>query len=177
MGSKLRVGVSSCLLGNAVRWDGRHRRDAFLVDVLGEHVEWVPVCPELEVGMGVPREPIRLVGDPRSPRLLGERSGKDHTAAMQRFAEARVRELAALGLAGWVTKSGSPSCGLSHVPVHPARGGGAPRRCGIGVFVRVLAERMPLLPVEDEVRLLDAAARDAFVERVFHGGTGWWPFG
>jgi uncharacterized protein YbbK (DUF523 family)/uncharacterized protein YbgA (DUF1722 family) len=165
--AKLRVGISSCLLGRGVRWDGRHRRDAFLVDVLGEHVEWVPVCPELEVGMGVPREPIRLVGHPRSPRLVGERSGKDHTLVMSRFAEARVRDLAALGLAGFVAKTDSPSCGPGGVLVHPARGGCAPRRSGVGAFTRVLLERMPLLPVEDEARLADPAVRDAFIERIF----------
>jgi uncharacterized protein YbbK (DUF523 family)/uncharacterized protein YbgA (DUF1722 family) len=166
-GRKPRIGVSSCLLGQRVRWDGRHKRDAFLVEVLGEHVEWIPVCPEVEAGMGVPREPIRLVGDPRSPQLLGERSGTDRAAAMRRFAEARVRALAELDLAGYVTKSDSPSCGLSRVPVHPAQGGGGPRRSGVGAFARVLRARMPLLPIEDEARLGDAAVRDAFVERVF----------
>jgi uncharacterized protein YbbK (DUF523 family)/uncharacterized protein YbgA (DUF1722 family) len=166
-GKKPRVGVSSCLLGRNVRWDGRNKRDAFLVDVLGEHVEWVPVCPELEVGMAVPREPIRLVGDPRSPRLLGERTARDHTAAMRRFAEARVRALRALDLAGYVTKRDSPSCGLARVPVHAQRAGRAPRRSGVGAFVRVLLARMPLLPVEDEARLEDPEARGAFLERVF----------
>lgn len=165
--AKLRVGVSACLLGQEVRWDGRHRRDAFLVDVLGEHVEWVPVCPELEVGMGVPREPIRLEGSPRAPRLVAERSRKDHTEAMSRLADARVRALAALGLAGFVVKTDSPSCGLAGVPVHPARGAGTPRRAGVGAFTRVLLARMPLLPVEDEARLSDPAVRDAFVERIF----------
>jgi uncharacterized protein YbbK (DUF523 family)/uncharacterized protein YbgA (DUF1722 family) len=166
-GRKPRIGVSSCLLGRNVRWDGRSKRDAFLVEVLGEQVEWVPICPEMEVGMGVPREPIRLVGDPRSPRLLGERTARDHTAAMRRFAEARVRALQGLDLAGYVTKRDSPSCGLAGVPVHAPRGGRVPRRSGVGAFVRVLLERMPLLPVEDEARLGDAAVREAFLERVF----------
>src|SRR6266545_110475 len=97
--AKLRLGVSACLLGQEVRWDGAHKRDALIVDVLGRSVEWVPVCPEVEVGMGVPREPIRLVGDPAAPRLLGERSGNDHTGAMLRFSETRVRELERLDLA------------------------------------------------------------------------------
>jgi uncharacterized protein YbbK (DUF523 family)/uncharacterized protein YbgA (DUF1722 family) len=166
-GKKPRIGVSSCLLGRNVRWDGRSKRDAFLVEVLGHHVEWVPICPEMEVGMGVPREPIRLVGDPRSPRLLGERTARDHTAAMRRFAEARVRALEALDLAGYVTKRDSPSCGLARVPVHAPRGGRAPRRSGVGAFVRVLLARMPLLPIEDEARLEGGAVRDAFLERVF----------
>ncbi len=164
--TRLRLGVSSCLLGRKVRYDGQHKRNAFLVDVLGASVEWVPVCPELEVGMGVPREPIRLVGTAAAPRLLGERSGTDHTDAMLRFAAARVRELEGLGLDGWVTKRDSPSCGMERVRVHRARGG-PPRRDGVGLFVRVLRERMPLLPVEEEGRLEDAALRESFVERIF----------
>ena len=108
----LRVGVSACLLGEPVRYDGRHKRDAFLTDVLGKHVEWVPVCPELEVGMGVPRESVRLEGDVDAPRMVGVRSRIDHTAAMRRFAAERVRQLAALDLQGYVFKKGSPSCGL-----------------------------------------------------------------
>ncbi|WP_242355339.1 DUF523 and DUF1722 domain-containing protein [Anaeromyxobacter sp. SG64] len=161
-----RLGVSSCLLGRKVRYDGQHKRDAFLVDVLGDFVEWVPVCPELEVGMGVPREPIRLVGAASSPRLVAERSGEDHTAAMRRFAEARVAELAGLDLAGFVTKKDSPSCGMERVRVYPAAGG-APRRDGVGAFARVLLERLPLLPVEEEGRLNDPALRESFVERIF----------
>jgi uncharacterized protein YbgA (DUF1722 family)/uncharacterized protein YbbK (DUF523 family) len=163
---KLRLGVSACLVGRKVRYDGQHKRDPFLVDVLGPFVEWVPVCPELEVGMGVPREPIRLVGASATPRLLGERSGKDHTEAMLRFAEARVRELEALDLDGYVTKKDSPSCGLERVRVHGPRGG-PPRRDGVGMFVRALAARLPLLPLEEEGRLQDPALRESFVERLF----------
>src|SRR6266545_4616598 len=127
--AKLRLGVSACLLGQEVRWDGAHKRDALIVDVLGRSVQWVPVCPEVEVGMGVPREPIRLEGDPAAPRLVGERSGNDHTGEMLRFSEARVRELERLDLDGWVTKSGSPSCGLGGVPVY--RAGAPPRPDGV----------------------------------------------
>jgi uncharacterized protein YbgA (DUF1722 family)/uncharacterized protein YbbK (DUF523 family) len=163
---KLRLGVSACLLGRKVRYDGQHKRDAFVVDVLGAIADWVPVCPEMEVGMGVPREPIRLVGSAAAPRLVGERSGKDHTEAMLRFAEARVRELGKLDLDGYVTKRDSPSCGLERVRVHGARGG-PPRRDGVGMFVRVLAARMPLLPIEEEGRLEDPALRESFIERIF----------
>jgi uncharacterized protein YbgA (DUF1722 family)/uncharacterized protein YbbK (DUF523 family) len=164
--TRLRLGVSSCLLGRKVRYDGQHKRSAFLVDVLGAFVEWVPVCPELEVGMGVPREPIRLVGTAAAPRLVAERSGIDHTEAMLRFAERRVRELETLGLDGWVTKKDSPSCGLERVRVHAARGG-PPRRDGVGMFARALTARLPLLPVEEEGRLNDPMLRESFVERVF----------
>lgn len=163
---KLRLGVSACLLGRKVRYDGQHKRDPFLVDVLGEFVEWVPVCPEQELGLGVPREPIRLVGDPAAPRLVGERSGRDHTGPMRRLAEARVAELARLDLDGYVTKKDSPSCGMARVRVHSGRGG-PPRRDGVGAFAAVLLARLPLLPVEEEGRLQDAALRESFVERVF----------
>lgn len=162
-----RVGISACLLGQEVRWNGEHRREPWLVEVLGERVEWVPVCPEVELGLGVPREPIRLVGDPGSPRLVAERSGRDHTSAMIRLAEERVGALAALGLAGYVTKRDSPSCGLAGVPVHPGGPPAPPAPAGTGLFVRVLRARMPGLAVEDEVRLRDPAVREAFLARLF----------
>jgi uncharacterized protein YbgA (DUF1722 family)/uncharacterized protein YbbK (DUF523 family) len=164
--AKLRLGVSACLLGRKVRYDGQHKRDPFLVDVLGEFVEWVPVCPEQELGLGVPREPIRLVGAPDARRLVGERSGADHTEAMRRLAEDRVRELATLDLDGYVTKKDSPSCGMERVRVHSGRGG-PPRRDGVGAFAAVLRARLPLLPVEEEGRLQDPALRESFVERIF----------
>jgi len=135
------------------------------VDALGPQVEWVEVCPEAELGLGVPREPIRLVAaGAGAPRLVGERSGLDHTAAMARFAEARVRELEALDLDGFVTKRDSPSCGMAGVAVHP-ESGGAPALDGVGAFLKVLAARLPLLPVEEEGRLEDAAQRERFLER------------
>lgn len=164
--AKLRLGVSACLLGREVRYDGQHKRDPFLVDVLGAFVEWVPVCPELELGLGVPREPIRLVGRSTAPRLVAERSGADHTAAMRALAEERVAGLEAEDLSGYVTKKDSPSCGLERVRVWSAAGG-PPRRDGVGAFARVLVARMPLLPVEEEGRLHDPALRESFIESIF----------
>jgi uncharacterized protein YbgA (DUF1722 family)/uncharacterized protein YbbK (DUF523 family) len=162
----LRVGVSACLLGHEVRWDGGHKRDRFVTDTLGPWVQWVPVCPELELGLGVPREPIRLEGDPAAPRLVAPKSRSDHTAAMLRFARARVEQLVAEDLSGYVLKKDSPSCGMERVRVHRSRGG-APTRTGVGLFARVLRERLPLLPVEEEGRLNDPALRENFVERLF----------
>jgi len=168
--ARIRLGISACLLGSRVRFDGQHKRDAFLTDELGPLVEWVPVCPEVEVGMGVPREPVRLVvgGAEGRPRMLGLASGTDWTARMNRFVEARVRTLAREELSGFVLKSKSPSCGLARVkvyadahsrlPVH-ARGG--------GLFAEALARAFPNLPVEDEGRLQDARLRENFLERVF----------
>ncbi len=164
--ARLRIGVSSCLLGKKVRYDGQHKRDDFLTEVLAQFSEWVPVCPELELGLGVPREPIRLVGRSEAPRLVAERSGADHTEAMRAYAERRVAELAAEDLDGYVTKKDSPSCGMERVRVHTPKGG-PPRRDGVGAFARVLLDRLPLLPVEEEGRLHDPALRESFVERVF----------
>lgn len=162
---KVRVGVSACLLGEPVRWDGGHKRNALLVETLGPRVQWVPVCPEMEIGLGVPRPPLHLVGSPGAPRLVVAATGEDLTARMRRFAGTRVRQLARLRLDGYVLKSGSPSCGLARVPVHGARGG--PAGAGRGLFAAALAARLPLLVVEEEGRLTDPAVRESFVERLF----------
>jgi uncharacterized protein YbbK (DUF523 family)/uncharacterized protein YbgA (DUF1722 family) len=158
----VRVGISACLLGERVRWDGGEKRDAFLVERLGRFVEYVPVCPEVELGLGVPREPIDLVRVGGAIRLVG-RSGADHTERMRAFAERRLDELAALDLAGFVLKRGSPSCGVERVRVRGAGGGDD----GRGLFAAALMARMPLLPVEEEGRLGEPARRESFLERVF----------
>jgi uncharacterized protein YbgA (DUF1722 family)/uncharacterized protein YbbK (DUF523 family) len=162
---RLRVGVSTCLLGEEVRFDGGHKRDAFLTETLGPWVEWVPVCPEVELGLGIPREPIRLEGDPDAPRLVAPKSGRDLTDAMARLARTRVEALARSNLDGYVLKKDSPSCGMERVRVHGAKG--PPSRRGVGVFARSLMERLPLLPVEEEGRLHDPRLRENFVERLF----------
>jgi uncharacterized protein YbbK (DUF523 family) len=115
---KIRLGVSACLLGQEVRYDGGHKRDAFLTDTLGPFVEWVPVCPEVEIGLSVPRPPIRLVGDPQTPRLVVEKTGEDLATRMRRWASRRITGLDALGLHGYVLKRSSPSCGLLRVRVY-----------------------------------------------------------
>ncbi len=161
----LRLGVSSCLLGVEVRFDGGHKRDRFLTDLLGCYVEWVPVCPELEVGMGVPREAVRLVGDPAAPRMVGTRSGTDHTDAMRRYAASRVRALAALDLSGYVFKKDSPSCGMERVRVYGT--GGMPGRRGRGIFAAAFMAAYPSIPVEEEGRLNDPVLRENFIERLF----------
>ena len=163
--AKVRLGVSACLLGEKVRYDGGHKRDAFLVDTLGPFVEWVPVCPEVELGLGIPRPTIRLVGEASAPRLVVEKTGEDLTARMHRFARARTADLDALGLDGYVLKRASPSCGLHRVRVWNERG--EPGSDGRGLFAQELVDRFPLLPVEEEGRLADAAIRENFIERVF----------
>jgi uncharacterized protein YbgA (DUF1722 family)/uncharacterized protein YbbK (DUF523 family) len=160
-----RIGISSCLLGRNVRWDGGHKRDPFLTDTLAAHVEWVPVCPEVELGLGTPRETIRLERDPGGVRLVMNATREDLTERMRRYAETRVRELEKLDLSGYVLKKDSPSCGLFRVRVYPEKGPAS--RDGRGAFATVLTERMPLLPVEEEGRLHDPHLRENFIERVF----------
>lgn len=162
---KIRLGVSTCLLGDKVRYDGGHQRDLFLTDTLGPFVQWVPVCPEVEIGLGIPRAPVRLVGTEAAPRLVVEKTGEDLTATMTRYAEAKAAELEALGLDGYVLKRASPSCGLFRVRVYGDDG--QPGRVGRGLYAQALVGRLPLLPVEEEGRLTDAALRENFIERVF----------
>jgi uncharacterized protein YbgA (DUF1722 family)/uncharacterized protein YbbK (DUF523 family) len=160
-----RLGISACLLGQTVRYDGGHKHDAFLTDTFGRFVDWVPVCPELEVGMGVPRESVRLIGSLNQPRMIAERSGKDWTDAMTAFAAKRSDSLAALDLSGYVFKKDSPSCGMERVRVYEAKT--QPTRRGRGLFAAALMKKLPLLPVEEEGRLNDPALRENFIERVF----------
>lgn len=161
----IRIGVSSCLLGQKVRFDGGHKKDDFLVETFGAWVQWVPVCPEVEAGMGIPRESIRLLAADGEVRLVGSRSGSDWTERMQALARSRVEALADEGLSGYVLKKDSPSCGMQRVKVYRAEG--MPHRDGVGLYARALLERFPHLPVEEEGRLCDPRLRDNFVERVF----------
>lgn len=160
----IRIGISTCLLGDKVRYDGGHKHDRFLTDTLGRFVEWVPVCPEVEIGMGTPREPIQLVQRHGHIRLVGIRTKADHTGAMQRYARRRVEQLADTGLSGFILKKDSPSCGLERVPVHRDRGQAV--RSGQGLFAAALAERFPNLPIEEEGRLHDLRLRESWIERV-----------
>ena len=163
--TQLRIGISSCLLGETVRYDGGHKRDRFLVDTLGRYVEWVPVCPELEVGMGVPRESLRLLRSAGGTRLVAIKSRQDHTRVMQKWVRARLADLAKESLCGYVLKSRSPSCGMERVPIYDENG--VPAKKGIGAFAGPLLERFPQLPVEEEGRLHDPKLRENFIERVF----------
>lgn len=170
-----RVGVSSCLLGQAVRYDGGHARDRFLTDRLSRYVEWVPVCPEVEVGMGVPRPALHLVAVELQAgernvregglRLVSPRDGRDHTDAMTSYARRRAAALREAGLSGYVFKSRSPSCGLFRLPIYSH--GRVSRRDARGLFSGEMLRAMPRLPAEEEGRLNDPVLRENFVERVF----------
>ena len=159
---RIRLGISACLLGQRVRFDGGHKRDPFLVESLGAFVEWVPVCPEVESGMGAPRESMRLVLVSGDVRLLTNKSVQDQTAGMHSYARRRVVELADDELFGFVLKKDSPTCGLERVKVYGT--GGVPLKSGRGLFAEALVTRFPLLPVEEEGRLNDPRLRENFVD-------------
>ena len=163
--SAIRLGISTCLLGEPVRYDGGHKRDRFITDTLGQYVEFVPVCPETECGLGVPRESMRLQGDPASPRLVTSRTGVDHTDRMVAWAERRLKELEQEDLCGFIFKSDSPSSGMERVRVYSDKG--MPERKGVGIFARMFMEHFPLLPVEEEGRLHDPKLRENFIESIF----------
>ena len=165
----LSIGISSCLLGETVRHDGGHKHDPYLVETLGRLVEWVPVCPEVEVGLGTPREPIRLVrdaGQTDGVRLVS-RSGLRLTSRMRRFARSRLRALAKADLSGYILKKDSPSCGMERVKVWSDDDGRTAERRGRGIFAAELLRQYPNLPVEEEGRLHDPVLRENFFERVF----------
>ncbi len=162
----VRLGISACLLGAEVRFDGGHKRDRYLTDVLGENVTWLPVCPELELGLGIPRPAIQLRDGERGDRIVVRDGSRDLTEAMRAYADARTAELAALGLDGFVLKKDSPSCGLQRVRVHGAPGG-MPQRTGVGHFTQALERNLPLLPLEEEGRLHDPPLRERFIEAIF----------
>ena len=156
MDKKIKLGISSCLLGENVRYDAGHKLDHFLKDTLGKFVEWVGVCPEVECGLSTPREAMRLVGPPESSRIVTRNSNIDHTERMVAWAKVRLEHLEKEGLRGFVFKSDSPSCGLNSVLSEK----------GIGIFAKEFTGRFKLMPVEDNDRLQDDKIRENFINRV-----------
>ncbi|HBP10676.1 MAG TPA: hypothetical protein DD452_01935 [Nitrospina sp.] len=164
---KLKLGVSSCLLGESVRYNGEHKRDSTVIDLLGQQFEAVPVCPEVELGMGVPREPVRLVAnDASSERMVGSESGKDWTQAMVDFNSIKLEALRQQNLSGFIFKSRSPSCGPGNVPLHHEQ----EKSSTVGLFAHALMQYFPSLPVIDEEALQDEIVRQDFVARVIQYG-------
>jgi len=160
------IGISSCLVGEKVRWNGGHKQDRYITDTLGNFFDWVPVCPEVEVGMGIPRETVSLYGAPENPRMRGKTSQTDWTDKMQRYSKARVRELEENNLCGFIFKSKSPSCGINRIPVYAAPGSSTVKRSS-GLFAKAFALKNPLIPIEEEGRLTDLKIRENFIIRVF----------
>lgn len=161
----IKFGISSCLLGNKVRFDGGHKHDRYITNTLGCYFQFVPVCPEVECGLSVPREAMRLVGDVESPNLLTNKTGIDHTERMTSWAEKRVRELKKEELCGFIFKSKSPSSEMERVKVYDKNN--VPRAIGVGLFAKAFKQNFPLLPIEEEGRLHDIILRENFIESIF----------
>jgi uncharacterized protein YbgA (DUF1722 family)/uncharacterized protein YbbK (DUF523 family) len=166
MENKIIVGVSGCLLGEKVRWNGDHKRDRFITDVLGKYFEYISICPELEVGMGVPRETVALYGSLKEQKLIGKKSRNDWTDKMKSYNDETFDSLSKKDLCGFLFKSKSPSCGLGRVPIYsyddPVK-----VRHGSGLFAKNFIKKFPLIPVEDEGRLNDPRIRENFITKIF----------
>lgn len=165
MQEPIKIGISACLLGESVRWNGGHSRDRFLTDTLGLIVSFVPVCPEVECGMGTPRETLRLVGEPERPRLVTSKTGEDKTEQMVGWARGKVRDLEKEDLCGFIFKKNSPSSGLLRVKLYNEKGGLS--KNGVGMFARAFTDHFPRIPVEEEGRLHDPGLRENFIENIF----------
>jgi uncharacterized protein YbgA (DUF1722 family)/uncharacterized protein YbbK (DUF523 family) len=159
------IGISSCLLGNNVRYNGGHQHDRYITETLGRYFRWIPVCPEVECGLGVPREAMRLIGDPESPRLVTIHSGIDHTDRMLNWGSKKLKELEKEELCGFIFKSRSPSSGIGGVKIYSSSG--MPDRKRAGIFGGAFMKHFPLIPVIDDGRLHDPVLRENFIERVF----------
>ncbi len=164
-GAKPRLGISACLLGGAVRYNGGHCRDRYILMELSKFFDWMSVCPEVEMGMSVPRETIRLTAGEHGPKLVGNKSGVDYSGQMARWSEHKLAVLDAMKLHGFILKKGSPSCGMERVPIYGRKG--QPTAKGSGLFAAALRDRFPLMPLEEEGRLNDKRLRETFIESVY----------
>jgi len=162
---KIRLGISACLLGEQVRFDGSHRLDRFLRDTLGRYIDYVPVCPEVECGLGIPREYMHLEGKPEAPRLITTKTRKDLTDRMVTWARQKVKELEHENLCGFIFKSDSPSSGMERVRIYGPSG--MPQKNGVGIFAGIFMKQFPMFPTEEEGRLHDPILRENFIESIF----------
>lgn len=165
MEDKIKIGISQCLLGDNVRWNGGHSRSRFITDTLSLYVDFVPVCPEVEAGYPIPRETFRLTGDPDRPRLVTTKTRVDHTERMRSWAEERVVKLEKENLCGFIFKKDSPSSGLLRVKVYNEKG--MPEKKGVGLFAKAFTKKFPRIPVEEDGRLNDPVLRENFIEQIF----------
>lgn len=163
----IKIGVSACLLGEHVRYDVGHKLDRNITDKLGGHFSFVPICPEVGCGLSVPREVMRLEGDPVAPRLVTVRTRVDLTERMKTYCAAKATELDAAGVCGFIFKERSPSCGLVDAPLTVC---GDPDLFVAGLFASTMTKSFPLMPLEAAERLSNPIIRNNFVERVilFH---------
>jgi len=161
---KIKIGISSCLLGKNVRYDGCHQHDPYITDILGRYFEWAPVCPEVECGLGIPREAMHLVGNPANPRLVTISTGIDHTDVIMKWAEKKLRELEKEDLCGFIFKSKSPSSAIRDVDIYSPSG--IPLHKGVGIFGGSFIKRFPLIPAIDDDRLHNPILSEIFIKKV-----------
>lgn len=162
--SKIKIGISSCLLGQEVRHDGGHKRNVYILNTLSRYFEFQPLCPETAIGMSIPRPPIRLIKENDEIRLVGSRDPDlDVTDQMNRFSAQAVTHM--YDLSGYILKKDSPSCGMVRVRVYNDKG--HPEKNGSGLFAEQLMKTHPSMPIEEEGRLMDPVLRENFIERVF----------
>ncbi len=161
----MKIGISTCLLGENVRYDGGHKLDKYLRDLLGMYVNYVPVCPETESGLPIPREAMRLVGDVEDPRLVTINTRVDHTERIKSWGRQKLDQLKKENLCGFIFKSRSPSSGMERVKIYNEKGHPMPK--GRGIFAGMFMDRFPLLPVEEDGRLNDPGLRENFITRIF----------
>ena len=166
MTEKIRIGVSSCLIGEKVRWNGDHKQDRYVREILSRYFEYIPVCPEVEVGMGVPRETVALYGDSEKPSMISKKTQTDWTKPMEKYIKSRINTLSADDLCGYIFKSKSPSCGMGRVPLYSEFGSHKVKH-GPGMFANAFINSFPLVPTEEEGRLNDPRIRENFIVRVF----------
>ena len=166
MKNKIKIGVSSCLIGEKVRWNGDHKQNHFVREILANYFEYISVCPEMEVGMGVPRETVALYGNLEKSRMISKKTQTDWSKPMQYYIKDRISTLEYDNLCGYIFKSKSPSCGLGRVPVY-AEFGSHRVRHGAGLFAKAFTNKFPLVPTEDEGRLNDPMIRENFIVKVF----------
>lgn len=166
MNNRIKIGVSSCLIGEKVRWNGDHKQDRYIKDTLAKYFEYVPVCPEVEVGMGTPRETVPLYGTPKNPKMLGKKTQTDWTGKMNKYIKDRIKNLSKDDLCGYIFKSKSPSCGLGRIPIYDEYDKSKARHGG-GLFANTFIKTNPFVPTKDEGRLHDPKIRENFIVRVF----------
>lgn len=165
MEQPIKIGISACLLGNKVRYNGGHARNRYITDTLSQYVQFVPVCPEVECGLGTPRPTMHLRGDPDNPRLVVTNTGEDFTQKMVAWARKRLKDLEKQDLCGFIFKKNSPSSGMLRVKIFNEKG--QPGKTGSGIFAGMFMKHFPLIPAEEDGRLNDPKLRENFIERIF----------
>jgi len=163
---KIKVGISSCLLGNRVRWNAKHKHDYFFTEILSQYFDYIPVCPEVECGLGVPRETLKLKGNWRNPLLMTTNTKIDLTDLVKKWAAKKIKQLDSKNLCGFIFKSGSPSCGMQKIKVYPDCNI-VPVKKGVGIFAKAFMEHFSNIPVKENEQLHNPNVCENFIEQVF----------